>query len=161
LEVVIIFTQSQRLKAHPCARRARRRGAALVEFAFVAVLLLFMLLGLLQFGIYLSTTNTLWNLSREGARYASINPSDDDNIRDHIESVSPTSINGDKLSISISPVAAENRTGGSEVTVQLTYDMSDHLVFSLPQSFFGRELGNSYTTYTTMMVENSGGGLSQ
>lgn len=140
------------------AQRSRRRGAALLEFALVAMLLLFMVMGLIQFGVYLSTTNTLWNLSREGARYASIRPGNDDNIRNHVARVAPPSINPAKLVVRIDPSGSTTRDTGTPIRVTLTYDMSEKLVFSLPESFFGRPLGNSYTTYTEMMIERKAAG---
>ncbi len=153
---------SRRLRTSPSGRtwRSRRRGAALLEFALVAVMFLTLLMGMLQFGIYLSTTNSLWNLSREGARYASVQRSDstgvaDNNqhIEDHVKKTSPDgmlppNIDPAKLTVTIEPPDATKRSKGTEVKVTLTYDMSDKIFVPM-----GNLLNKKYTTTTTMMVE--------
>jgi Flp pilus assembly protein TadG len=52
--------------------RHRERGAALVEFAIVAPLLIFLLLGIVDFGINLSNSISLRQGVREGARQGSV-----------------------------------------------------------------------------------------
>ncbi len=140
--------------------RGRRRGAALLEFALVASMFFVLLLGMLQFGVYLNATNTLWNLSREGARYASIQRSDsptvaDNNqkIIDHISKPAPNgmlppTVDPTKLSITITPSDASTRGMGTEVRITLRYDMSDKLFVPT-----GDVLRKQYETTTSMMVE--------
>jgi Flp pilus assembly protein TadG len=157
-----LVLSSRRFRMLPLVRasRSRRRGAALMEFALVATMFLMLLMGMLQFGIYLSTTNSLWNLSREGARYAAVQRSDsttvtDNNqrIEDHVkkpapDGMLPPNIDPTKLTVSITPTNAASRLNGTEVTVTLTYDMSDKLFIPM-----GGLLNKKYTTTTTMMVE--------
>lgn len=50
--------------------RRSERGAALVEMALILPILLMVLLGIFEFGRYISETNTVVNASREAARYA-------------------------------------------------------------------------------------------
>ena len=156
------------------ARRARRSGAALVEFALIAALFFTMLLGMIQFGIYQSTANTLWNLSREGARFATVSNPSDVQIEDYIRKIAPPNINSaktsNKLTIAISPSA---RLSGQSVQVTLSYDIEDKLIFPLIKPLFLKERsvggqpaqnGNpavpptivkeyKYTTVSTMRVE--------
>lgn len=54
-------------------RRRRRRGASLVEFAFVAILLFMLVFGIIEFGLLVMTMNVMDNAVREGARYAIVN----------------------------------------------------------------------------------------
>lgn len=55
----------------PCAWRPRGDdGAAIVEFAFVSVMLIALLMGIIQVGIYLHVRNVLAASAAEGARYA-------------------------------------------------------------------------------------------
>ncbi len=54
-------------------RRTDEKGAALVEFAIVAMLLITLLLGIVEFGWYFSQFNALRHGAREGSRYASVN----------------------------------------------------------------------------------------
>src|SRR5260221_14394040 len=52
------------------SRRRERSGQALIEFMFVAFILLFMLFGMIDFCRAISTRQVLINLSREGANLA-------------------------------------------------------------------------------------------
>jgi len=138
----------------------RRRGVALLEFALVAPLFFVLLLGMLQFGVYLNATNTLWNLSREGARLASVQKSDsatvDANnqaIIDHITQGAPTgvmppTVDPKKMTVTITPSDAATRTSGTTVEITLTYDMSDKIFVPI-----GGLLNKTYTTTTSMRVE--------
>ncbi len=132
----------------------------MLEFALVSIMFLTLLMGMLQFGIYLSTSNSLWNLSREGARFASVQRSDSPKVADNnqniINHISKTSPNGmlppdidpSKLTIDISPSDAAKRGKGTEVKITLAYDISDKIFVPM-----GGLLNKSYKTTTTMMVE--------
>ncbi|MDO8773085.1 MAG: pilus assembly protein [Burkholderiaceae bacterium] len=50
----------------------RQRGAAAVEFAFVVILVIFLLFGLIEFGRTLFTWNSAVDVTRRGARTAAI-----------------------------------------------------------------------------------------
>ncbi len=139
--------------------KGRRRGAALVEFALVSVVFLTMLLGMLQFGIYLSATNTLWNGAREGARVAavlnnSLTTADADaQIRAQVvKTIAP--LEASKVTVTITPADSSARTYGTPVTVRLSYDMRSKLFLPFPDKLFGRGLGKDYVTYATMRKEN-------
>jgi Flp pilus assembly protein TadG len=54
----------------PPARRPLERGAAVVDFVLVLVVLLPLFLGILQVGLVLHVRNTLVAAASEGARYA-------------------------------------------------------------------------------------------
>jgi Flp pilus assembly protein TadG len=51
-------------------KHPRRRGAAIIEFALVGPLVLFMIIGCLEWCLYMFTLNQAQNAAREGARYA-------------------------------------------------------------------------------------------
>lgn len=51
----------------------RRRGASLIEFAFVAPVFFLVLLGIIEYARFLFTVQMLNNAAREGARYAAVN----------------------------------------------------------------------------------------
>ena len=151
-------TSSGQLRFNQRAK-GRRRGAALVEFALVSVVFLTMLLGMLQFGIYLSATNTLWNGAREGARVAAVLSSSltdadaDAQIRDQvIKTIAP--LEASKVTVTITPASSGARTYGTPVTVRLSYDMRSKLFIPFPDQLFGRGLGKDYVTYATMRKEN-------
>ena len=139
--------------------RSRRRGAALVEFALISVVFLTMLLGMLQFGIYLSATNTLWNGAREGSRVAAVLSSTltdadaDAQIRDQVvKTIAP--LEASKVTVTVTPASASARTYGTPVTVRVSYDMRSKLFVPFPDQWFGRGLGKDYVTYATMRKEN-------
>lgn len=140
-------------------RSKRRRGAALVEFAMVSVLFLTMLLGMLQFGIYLSATNTLWNGAREGARFAAVQASTiptttaNAQIADQIAAtIAP--LERSKMTVTITPDDSAARTYGTPITVTVTYDMRSRLFVPMPSYWFGKPLGQNYVTNATMRKEN-------
>ncbi len=54
-------------------RRNRRRGATMVEFAFVAPVLLLVMFGILEYARFFYTAQVMNNAAREGARYAAVN----------------------------------------------------------------------------------------
>ena len=126
--------------------RSRRRGAALIEFGLIATIFFTMLLGMIQFGIYQSTTNTLWNLSREGARFASVSNPTDTQIKDYVTRIAPPNINNSKLTVRISPTT---RVSGQPVAVNLVYDMRDKMIFPDVSGL----LKKTYSTASTMRVE--------
>ena len=139
--------------------KRRRRGAALVEFALISVLFLTMLLGMLQFGVYLSATNTLWNGAREGARLAAVLSNSlptadaDAQITTQIKkTIAP--LDAKNMKVTITPAESSARTYGTAVTVQVSYDMRSKLFVPLPDSWFGKGLGKNYVTYATMRKEN-------
>lgn len=140
-------------------RFQRRRGAALVEFALISVLFLTMLLGMLQFGIYLNATNTLWNGAREGARLAAVQSSTldtataDAQIADQIaKTIAP--LERSKMTVTVTPNDSKARTYGTPVTVTVTYDMRSKLFVPVPSYWFGKPLGQTYVTNATMRKEN-------
>src|ERR1700738_1348094 len=55
------------------SRRTRRSGATTVEFAFIAIILLMVIFGILEYGRYIMVLQVFNNAAREGARYAVVN----------------------------------------------------------------------------------------
>ena len=154
-----MMDKSKTFQGKSLPRSSRRRGAALVEFALVSVIFLMMLLGMLQFGIYLSATNTLWNGAREGARLAAVQASTvptataNAQIADQIaKTIAP--LERSKMTVTVTPSSAAARTYGTPVTVRVSYDMRSKLFVPVPSYWFGKPLGKTYVTYATMRKEN-------
>lgn len=154
------------------ARCGRRRGAALIEFAMIAVLFFTMLLGMIQFGIYQSSASTLWAMSREGARMAAVQNSSsataNQNIYNRVLAAAPGNIDKTnystsdtpstgKLSIGIFPQAPSQRPSGSTARVEVAYDMTDKMIVPMASLFFPADFRRNgkviYKTVTTMRVE--------
>jgi len=76
-----------------------RRGAALVEFALVVVLLMTLVLGIIEFGTLAMDKLTLTQGAREGARAASLGRTVD-NIEERIRSAAAT-LNEDDITIAM------------------------------------------------------------
>lgn len=57
------------------------RGASLLEFAFIAPLLMLLLLGIVEFGFLLGEFNDVRHGAREGARAAAVNAGDNTLLR--------------------------------------------------------------------------------
>ena len=67
-------------------RNDSERGAALVEMAFVAPLLLLLLFGIIEFSRLLYTHTAVWNVAREGARYATtVGDTDGDDLPNYLD----------------------------------------------------------------------------
>jgi Flp pilus assembly protein TadG len=64
--------------------RRSDKGAAVVEFAVLAPLLLLLLLGIIEFGWLFGQLNDVRHGAREGARFAAVNQGDETAIRDHV-----------------------------------------------------------------------------
>lgn len=60
------------------------RGAALVEFAVLAPLLILLVLGIVEFGWLFGQFNDVRHGAREGARFAAVNAGDNTAIRDTV-----------------------------------------------------------------------------
>ena len=145
------------MKLLSCLNRkptARRRGAAIVETAFVVIILLTLSLGLIQWGILFNTSIAVTNLSREGARYAAVHYGNgNDDIKFYIESNLPPGIRKEHLTIAISPPeGSPDREKGKSIHVTLDYDMSKKLF--LPKQAFGVTFfSGKYRAEGQMMME--------
>jgi Flp pilus assembly protein TadG len=107
-----------RIRRHTRRDRASSRsekGAAAVEFALVLPLLLILLLGIIDFGLYYYNDLQLTHVARDAARYLSVNEVDEAN----------TAIDNAKLvsasitSRSVAPAADQG--GASTITLRATY----------------------------------------
>jgi Flp pilus assembly protein TadG len=63
----------QPLRGRLTKRAGRERGAAAVEFALVLPLLIILLLGIIDFGLYYYNDLALTHAARDAARYLSVN----------------------------------------------------------------------------------------
>ena len=61
--------------------KSRDRGASLVEFAFIAPMLILLLLGIIEFGYFLAEFNDVRHGAREAARVAAVNAGDNAFLR--------------------------------------------------------------------------------
>jgi hypothetical protein len=144
------FTNSEILKQK---NRRSRRGAAIVETAFVVIILLTLTLGLIQWGILFNTSIAITNLSREGARYAAVNYEKDKPIKDYVLNNLPPNIRKGDVKIRVLPAeGSADRTSGKPIRVIVRYDMSKKLF--LPNGIFGLKFfDKQYRADGRMMME--------
>jgi Flp pilus assembly protein TadG len=76
---------------------ARQRGAALVEFALVAMIFFVLLIGIFEFGRVMFTWNSAVEATRRGARLAVVCDIDNDQIKAQMRSMLPVVTNDDIL----------------------------------------------------------------
>lgn len=118
------------LPASPPRRRLFRRdqsGAAAVEFALVVGLFVFILYGLIAFGMVLATKQRVTNAAAEGARAAvgSANPTDAINAATARVLAAGLPAGAYTPTYSTAPCGT---TGNECITVTITYDLDGHPV---------------------------------
>jgi Flp pilus assembly protein TadG len=100
----------------------RRTAAAAVEFAFVAPLLVLLVLGMVEFGRMLMVQQNLTNAAREGARKAVLPGATDSQVETTIDDyMKGVDISGHSKTISPSTNSADSGTA-IVVTVSVPYD---------------------------------------
>lgn len=116
-------------------RTAKREGGAvLVEFALVLPLLLLVVLGTMQFGIFLNAKINETHLASSAARYAAVNHNPSSGaLVDHIKALAGTQHLKDNAQVCIEyPVDPEDSTSGEPgdpvtVTMTATYSLIPYL----------------------------------
>lgn len=104
--------------------RRNKRGAVMVEFALVLLLLLLILFGTIEFGWVFFTKAVVTNASREGARLAVTPSADDGAVKERVQSylgnffLTGTLTIDVEPSVSTPPIAAS----GEPVTVTVSYN---------------------------------------
>ena len=103
-------------------QRRARRGAALVEFAVVAPILMLILLGTIEFGRVMLLKNSVTAAAREAAREATLPSSTEQTVTDaatnYTDQVSP-----ETATVSISPLLISVEAGDM-ITVTVTIPAS-------------------------------------
>lgn len=118
--------------------RGRRRGQAIVEMAFVVMILLSLTMGMLQYGVIYNTNIQLTNLAREGARYAAVHATESTaatQTRTYLRDIatrtviSQSSLTDDKIAFTTGTGGA---TAGSPITITIYYDMRKKFFLPVP-----------------------------
>lgn len=109
----------------------RRRGAAAVEFAIVAPVLILLLMGMFEFGRTLMVQQILTNGAREGARKSVLPGATEANVLSTIDSyMSSSGLAGHTRQVSPNPTSAQ--TGDPiRVTVSIPYNTVSWLPLGL------------------------------
>jgi Flp pilus assembly protein TadG len=109
-------------------------GAALAEFALVALVFFILFFGIIEFSRAMFMYHHLAHAAREGSRYAivhgstSMSPVDNNAVRDYVRSITPL----DPNNLNVATTWQDgNNDPGSRVKVMVTYDFR----FSIPVWF--------------------------
>lgn len=120
-----------------------RSGAIAIEFALLGPLLITMMFGVFQSGIYLQNYNAVRSLGSDAGRIVMIEfQKGNDMANQDIQSVvrgvavnAPYLLNADRLEVTTTTVPTSRVTGAKEISVQIDYTPSDILPFvDLPQT---------------------------
>jgi hypothetical protein len=158
------------------SRRASERGSTLLEFAFVLIITLVLMFGIIDFGRALYSYHFVANAAREGARFASVRgylcststtpcPAQPDDIKTYVLSLVPLGIDPNNVDVHVDNPPPGNPNGlpvcgttwdypGCAVAVQVTY--SFNYIFPLavynsaPVSFHAGTINMSSTSQMTI-----------
>lgn len=108
--------------------RTRDSGAALVEFAIIAPLLLLLVFGIIEFGRAYNAQNTLTHAAREGARKYAI--TQDTAEGEAAAKNAATSLDSSKITVTLSSCVP-----GDPATVTLEYPFTLQIAFFPVTSF--------------------------
>lgn len=109
------------------------RGAAAVEFAFVAMLLVTLLMGIMEFGYAFFAQGTIAGSAREAARYYAIHHQEADASTKAAAAAHEALGVLDPAKVVIAPFGCASGAGGDDaVTVTITYDFEGGLTGFFP-----------------------------
>jgi Flp pilus assembly protein TadG len=128
---------------------AKRLGAAAVEFAVVAPIMILLTMGMIEVGRMVMVKQVMVNASREGARLGTLPGVSNADVTAQVqEALQSASIPG--VQITVTPVGLATAPAGTQVTVQLTVPASQ--VGWVPNPLFS--VSKNITTSTTMRRES-------
>jgi Flp pilus assembly protein TadG len=140
----IYSLQAQKLKSLTGGGRNKRQGAAAVEFALIAPLLVTLILGMIEFGRLMMVEQVLTNAAREGCRTAVVIGGSTSNATSAVATyLNGSGISGQTVTVSPDPSAALN---GDPITVTISVPFSS--VSWLASPFW---LGGKTLTATVIM----------
>lgn len=129
--------------------RRNRRGAAVVEFAFVAPVFFLFVFGMIEYGRMVMVQQVITNASREGARIGVLDGSTTSDVTTAVTTyLTNSSISG--ATVTVNPSPPSNAGFGQPVTV--TVSVSFNQVSWLPTPMF---LGGKTLTSSTVMRRES------
>jgi Flp pilus assembly protein TadG len=126
--------------------RKYRRGAAVVEFAFVAPLFVMLVFGMIEFGRLVMVQQLLTNASREGARLGVLSDTTDTDVKNKVVSY----LGSSSIAIATSDVSVSYPDSGEAVAVTVSVPFNQ--VSWLPSPMFLS--GYTLSAGSTMRREN-------
>ncbi len=132
------FGRQETLKLEKLCRfcRRKRRGAAVVEFAVVAPVLILLVFGMIEFGRMVMVQQIITNASREGARVAVLDGSTRTGVETTVQGyLQSGSING--ATVTVSPDPPSGAGYGAPVTVNVSVPFDQVSWLSTPMFLGG------------------------
>ena len=121
-----------------------RRGQNLTEFALVLPILILTMLGIVGFGFAYFARGSVENAAREGARYASIHPSDTTGITTRVKQM-VTGVDTTSASFQVAVTYPDgDTTPTNRIRVTVTYPLA---------IFWPAPSAGTYQTASTMRIE--------
>jgi Flp pilus assembly protein TadG len=129
---------------------ARRAGAAVVEFAFVAPLLILLTMGMMEVGRMVMVKQLLVNATREGARLAVLPGATDSEVTSQVQAdLVAASVNG--ATVTLSPASISSAPAGTPITVSASIPAT--AISWVPKPIFS--FNNTLEASTTMRTESN------
>lgn len=132
-----------------CQVPPNRVGAAVVEFAFVAPLMMMMTMGMIEIGRLVMVKQVMVNASREGARRAVLPNADASTIIAQVQSELTSATIG-SAQVTVTPNSLATAAAGSNVTVMVS--VATGSVSWIPKPMFS--INQTMTASTTMRKES-------
>lgn len=130
------------------SRRDARSGAALVEFALVAPLLLLVMIGMIEVGRGIMVTEILGHAARIGARTGAISTGTSSSVTTTVNDLmSGASLSGHTLEVRVNGVVSNLSTAktGDEITVAVSIPYSNVTWVGNPRFLDGKSLRGQCT----------------
>ena len=108
-------------------RKCNQRGSQVVEFALVFPVFALLTVGVVDYGRFMHARSAMENAAHDSVRWASIHGSDSDapaTVNSLEAYVHSNLIGLDISALTITPTWSPNNAPGSEITVELTYQVS-------------------------------------
>ena len=102
-------------------RLRNRRGAVIIEFVLIALILLLCILGVIEFGRAVWTHNSLSHAAREGARWAIVRGNESGRVTDTAAVTSFVFTRTEARPLAVSTVWSPNKDPGSTVTITVQH----------------------------------------
>jgi Flp pilus assembly protein TadG len=129
--------------------RLSRSGAAVVEFAVVAPVMILLTMGMIEVGRMVMVKQIMVNASREGARFGALPGSSNEEVTARVQSeLESASIAG--VQVTVTPAGLATAEAGTAVKVQLSVAASQ--ISWVPNPLFS--FSKNITTSTTMRRES-------
>ena len=128
----------QKRRAPDRKHTTSERGAGLAEFALVLPVLLFLLFGIIEFGIAFNRAQAVEAAAREGGRLASISTTTAGDVDNRVDQALAGIPLDNPVTVAVAPGGCAGREGEAvTVTVNYVHDVTIPLLFSRNVNLIG------------------------